>query len=147
LRTGAEGRSVSPSKPKELTVRADLAEVDRVREFLRESLRGLTVTEEDALKLELSLHEILVNIALYAYPRTSGKMSVRIWKGDGTFFMEIRDRGIPFDPAGRPPPNLEEKIRKGTRGGFGVYLFKTLMDGYSYKRSDGENVLTIYKEL
>lgn len=136
-----------PSKPRELTVRADLAQVDRVREFLRESLEGTAVTEEDAMKLELSLHEIIVNIALYAYPRRRGKMSVRLWRDDTTFFMEIRDRGVPFDPAGRPPPDLQEKIRRGTMGGFGVYLFKTLMDGYSYKRADGENVLTVFMGL
>jgi anti-sigma regulatory factor (Ser/Thr protein kinase) len=138
---------LSAPEPKELTVRADLAEVDRVRGFLRENLRGLTVTEEDVLKLELSLHEIFVNIALYAYPQASGEMSVRVWSDDGTFFMEIRDRGVPFNPADRPPPDLDEKIRRGTRGGFGVYLFKTLMDGFTYERAGGENVLTVYKKL
>jgi len=61
--------------------------------------------------------------------------------------MEIRDRGVPFDPADRPPPDLDEKIRRGTRGGFGVYLFKTLMDGFTYKRAGCENVLTVYKKL
>jgi anti-sigma regulatory factor (Ser/Thr protein kinase) len=132
---------------KELTVRADLAEIDRVRGFLYESLHGLALAEEDLLKLELSLHEIFVNIALYAYPGATGEMSVRIWDDAGTFYMEIRDRGVPFDPAAWPPPDLDEKIRRGTRGGFGVHLFKTLMDGFSYRRADGENILTIYKKL
>jgi serine/threonine-protein kinase RsbW len=132
---------------KELTVRADLAEIDRVRGFLRESLHGLPLAEEDLLKLELSLHEIFVNIALYAYPGAAGEMSVRVWDDAGTFYMEIRDRGVPFDPIAWPPPDLDENIRRGTRGGFGVHLFKTLMDGFSYRRADGENILTIYKKL
>lgn len=131
----------------ELRVRADLTEVDRVRVFLRESLQGLAVTEEDAMKLELSLHEIIVNIAMHAYPQGNGEMSVRLWIDDGTFYMEIRDWGIPFDPADRPPPDLDEKIRRGTRGGLGVFLFKTLMDGYTYTRDSGENILTTYKKL
>jgi anti-sigma regulatory factor (Ser/Thr protein kinase) len=61
--------------------------------------------------------------------------------------MEIRDSGVPFNPADRPPPDLDEKIRRGTRGGLGVYLFKTLMDGYSYRRVGGENILTIFKKI
>ncbi len=132
---------------KELTVRADLAEIDRVRGFLRESLHGLPLGEEDLLKLELSLHEIFVNIALHAYPGAAGEMSVRVWEDAGTLYVEIRDRGIPFDPVAWPPPDLDEKIRLGTKGGFGVHLFKTLMDGFSYRRADGENILTIYKKL
>lgn len=132
---------------KELTVRADLAEIDRVRGFLYESLHGLRLAEEDLMKLELSLHEIFVNIALYAYPGATGEMSVRVWDDAGTFYMEIRDRGVPFDPVAWPPPDLDDKIRRGTRGGFGVHLFKTLMDGFSYRRDDGENILTIYKKL
>lgn len=130
-----------------MTVRADLAEVDRVRAFLRDHLRDLALGEEDALKVELSLHEILVNIVLYAYPQGPGEMTVRISGEPGTLVLEIRDGGVPFDPAGRPPPDLDEKIRRGSRGGLGVYLFKTLMDGFSYRREGGENVLTIRKTL
>jgi anti-sigma regulatory factor (Ser/Thr protein kinase) len=130
-----------------LTVRADLAEVDRVRLFLRDSLGGVAVAEEEAMKIELSLHEIFVNVAMYAFPQGDGEASLRTWIDQGTFYVEIRDRGIPFDPADRPTPDLEEKIRRGTRGGLGVFLFKTLMDGFSYQRNDGENVLKIFKKL
>lgn len=132
---------------RELTVRADLAEVDRVRAFLRDHLRDLALGEEDALKVELSLHEILVNIVRYAYPQTPGEMTVRLSEEPGVLVVEIRDGGVPFDPAGRPPTDIEEKIRRGSKGGLGVYLFKTLMDGYSYRREGGENILTIRKTL
>jgi anti-sigma regulatory factor (Ser/Thr protein kinase) len=130
-----------------LKVRADLAEVDRVRTFLRENLKDLEVTEEDAMRLELSLHEIVVNIALYAYPQGNGEMSVKIQHADGTLTLEIRDRGVPFDPTGQPPPDLEQTIRGTKRGGFGIVLFKSLMDGYAYKRDAGENILTVFKRI
>ena len=133
--------------PKQLTVRADLAEVDRVRAFLRESLDGVALSEEDAMKIELSLHEIFVNVAMCAFPQGNGEASLKTWIDQGTFYVEVRDRGVPFDPADRPAPDLDEKLRRGTRGGLGVFLFKTLMDGYAYRRSGGENVLTIFKKL
>jgi anti-sigma regulatory factor (Ser/Thr protein kinase) len=135
-------------RPAELTVPADLGQVDKVRLFLRRWINGLGLGEEDAMKLELSLHEIFVNIALYAYPDgRPGTMTLRIWNDAGVLYMEIRDRGIPFDPAEKPTPDLEEIARLGTRGGLGVFLFKTLMDGYAYRRDGDENVLTVHKTI
>jgi anti-sigma regulatory factor (Ser/Thr protein kinase) len=132
---------------KTLKVRADLKDIGRVRGFLRDNLRGFSLAEEDVMKLELSLHEIFVNIAMYAYPGGKGEMSLRIWREHRTLHMEFRDRGIPFNPAAKPAPDLEEKIRQGTRGGLGIFLFKALMDGYAYRREGGENVLTICKNV
>jgi anti-sigma regulatory factor (Ser/Thr protein kinase) len=138
---------LSLQAPKELRVPAELAAIERVRGFLREHLQGMEISEENAIMVELALHEILTNIARYAYPQGRGEMNVRIWSCDKTLYMEIRDKGIPFNPAGRPPLDLKEKIRQGTSGGLGVFLFKTLMDGHSYLRKGDENVLTIYKKL
>ncbi|HVP90492.1 MAG TPA: ATP-binding protein [Terriglobales bacterium] len=135
------------SGAKTLTVKADLAAIDRAREFLRDNLRGLSLAEEDVLRIELSLHEILVNIARYAYPKGDGEMSLRVWREDGTLRMEFRDRGVPFNPAERPAPDIEERIRRGAKGGLGIHLFKTLMDGYSYRREGAENVLTVFKKV
>ncbi len=141
-------QEIKDHRPAELTVPADLGQVDRVRLFLRRRIHGLALGEEDAMKLELSLHEIFVNIALYAYPDGGeGTMTLRIWDDSGVLYMEIRDRGIPFDPAEKPPPDLEKIARMGTRGGLGVFLFKTFMDGYAYRRDGGENVLTVYKTI
>jgi anti-sigma regulatory factor (Ser/Thr protein kinase) len=134
-------------EPLELRTRASLGEIDRVRRFLRQSLHGLAVSEEDAMKMELSLHEIFVNISLYAYPMGGGEMLLRIWRRDHRVFLEFRDRGVPFDPARKPHPDIEENIRLGKRGGLGVFLFKTLMDGYTYRREKGENILQVYKRI
>jgi anti-sigma regulatory factor (Ser/Thr protein kinase) len=130
-----------------MTVQADLKDVGRVRGFLRANLRGFHLSEEDVMKIELSLHEIFVNIAMYAYPEGEGAMSLRIWHEGRTLHMEFRDRGVPFNPSEQPTPDLDEKIRRGTKGGLGIFLFKTLMDGYTYRREDGENVLTISKKV
>ena len=138
---------MKPKDSKELKVRADLAEIDRVRAFLKRSLAGLTLSEDDGMKVELSLHEIFVNIALYAYPQGGGDMALRIWSRDRTLFLEFRDRGVPFDPGNRPSPDLEENLRRGHRGGLGIFLFKTLMDGYDYRREGDENILTVYKAI
>lgn len=132
-----------------IVVPASLEGVDRVRRFLRDYLSGLGLKkEEDELKIELALHEICVNIALYAYPEgREGDLAIRIWRDDGTLFMEIRDRGVPFDPVKKPDPDLIARFRVGTRGGLGVYFFRKMMDGLSYRRVGDENILTVSKKI
>jgi serine/threonine-protein kinase RsbW len=133
---------------KEIVVPAALIEVDRVRRFLRDYLGGLGLKEEDELKIELALHEICVNIALYAYPEgRAGDLAIRIWRDEGTLFMEIRDRGVPFDPVKKPNPDLMARFSRGKRGGLGVFFFRTMMDGLSYRRDGGENILTVSKKI
>jgi serine/threonine-protein kinase RsbW len=133
---------------KEIVVPASLKEVDRVRRFLRDYLSGLGLKEEDELKIELALHEICINIALYAYPEgRAGDLAIRIWRDKRTLFMEIRDRGVPFNPVKKPNPDLMARFRSGKRGGLGVFFFRTMMDGLSYKRDGDENILTISKKI
>lgn len=133
---------------REITVPAALGEVPRVRAFIHDYVAGLGFGEEDRVKIELSLHEICVNIALYAYPEgRPGEMTVRVWRDGGDLFIEVCDRGAPFDPVRKKDPDLRLKLRCGTPGGLGVYFYKTLMDGLSYRRSRGRNVLTLRKAL
>jgi anti-sigma regulatory factor (Ser/Thr protein kinase) len=132
----------------ELIVPASLKEVDRVRRFLCDYLGCLGLKEEDELKIELALHEICVNIALYAYPEgQAGDLAIRIWRNDGTLFIEVRDRGVPFDPVKKSNPDMLARLRSGKRGGLGVFFFRTMMDGLSYRRDGGENILTVSKNI
>jgi anti-sigma regulatory factor (Ser/Thr protein kinase) len=131
----------------ELRVAADLRAMDKVRTFIKKTLGSVELTEEDGFKIELSLHEICINIALYAYPGGKGEIVLRTWlDGEGAWF-EFRDTGIAFDPKPAKPPDIQEKLRTGGRGGFGIYLFQTLMDGFEYRREAGQNVLRVFKKL
>jgi serine/threonine-protein kinase RsbW len=133
---------------RELAVPALLGEVDRVRSFLHDYVADLSLDEEDRLKIELALHEICVNIAMYAYPEgRRGDMAVRLWRDDGSLFIQVRDNGVPFNPVKKKNPDLLVKLRRGIPGGLGVYFFRTLMDGLSYRRSGGQNILTVRKAI
>lgn len=131
----------------ELRVAADLRAMDKVRAFMKKVLRGVDMTEEDRFKIELSLHEICINIALYAYPGEQGEIVLRSWLDGEDACFEFRDTGVAFDPRPARTPDISEKLRTGGRGGFGIYLFRTLMDGYEYRREEGQNVLFVFKKL
>jgi sigma-B regulation protein RsbU (phosphoserine phosphatase) len=138
---------LTASQWKELEVEANLAETDRIRRFLREMLHGMSFAEEELMKLELALHEVFVNIVSHAFPDGDGHITIRFRHENDVFYVEVRDRGTPFNPDKVPPLDLDKKLRSGTAGGFGIYLFKTLADGYSYRRDGNENVLTLFKRI
>ena len=144
---GIRGQPLIAPEWNELRVKADLAEIERVRDFLRQRMHGIIIAEEETIKVELALHEIFVNVVMHAYPNGDGDVVIRIQSDENAFCIEIRDRGIPFNPDEIPPIDLDKKILLGTGGGLGIYLFKTLMDEYSYRRDGDENVLTICKRI
>jgi len=132
---------------KTLKIISDMAEVKKIRSFLRENLKELNLSEKDYFIVELSLLEICINIIKYAYPQEKGEIFLKTWQQKKKIFLEIRDDGIPFDPRESEAPNIEEIIENNKKGGFGIFLALKLMDGFDYKRDNNQNILTIYKKL
>ena len=131
---------------KTLTFRSELAELDKLRSFLRGYLRGWEISEEDFFKIELALVEICTNVIRYGYPEGIGDIQVKAWHEDEKFYLEIRDSGVPFDPSRIRKPSLKDLATKERMGGLGIFLARKLMDGFAYRREDDQNVLTMCKK-
>lgn len=131
----------------ELQVAAELSSLDRIRGFLEKTMEGVALSEEERLRIALALHEICVNIIRYAYPGAKGGISLKIWRNRRKVFLEIRDKGIPFDPRKKAVPDPRKKIKAGEKSGWGIFLSRSLMDEFAYRRAGGENVLTIAKKI
>lgn len=132
---------------KTLTVKSNLAELNKIRAFLKANLSVLSISENDYYTIELSLLEICVNIIRYAYPEDRGEIHLRTWKDNNRFYLEISDEGVPFDPRQVEEPDVEKIISNGQKGGFGIFIARKLMDGFDYKREKDRNILTIYKTI
>jgi serine/threonine-protein kinase RsbW len=130
-----------------LKITGGLAEAEKIRTFLRENLQALNLSDNTYYKIELSLLEICINIVRYAYSEDEGEISLKIWQQQEKLFFEIRDWGIPFNPRKSKKPDIEEIIRKGKKGGLGIFISRKLMDGFDYKRENEQNVLTMYKRI
>ncbi|MCX6562473.1 MAG: ATP-binding protein [Candidatus Aminicenantes bacterium] len=130
-----------------LSIAADLSEVDGVRQFLKDSLADIDISEEDGFKIELALVEMVVNVIRYAYPDGGGVLAIEIRKDRHRVIIEIRDSGLPFDPCRAPKPDIDEVVAAGRKGGLGIYLTRELMDECLYRRDGGQNILTLVKKL
>jgi anti-sigma regulatory factor (Ser/Thr protein kinase) len=61
----------------------------------------------------------------------------------GTFI----DRGTPYDPLAKEDPDITLSIEERQIGGLGIFMVKKSMDDVAYEYSDGQNILTLTKNL
>jgi sigma-B regulation protein RsbU (phosphoserine phosphatase) len=130
---------------KSLKVRSELAQLEKIRNFIKENLKEFSLSEEDYFRIELSVVEICTNIIRYAYPGTTGDLYLKTWHRDAVIYWEIKDNGVPFNPTQLKDWDIKEMISLKKKGGLGIFLARKLMDGFSYRRDDDQNVLTISK--
>ena len=132
---------------KQLTIDCKLSEIDKVRKFLFQNLINCNLSEEEYFSIELSLLEICTNIVRYAYPDKKDKIFLKTWREKNIFFLEIRDKGIQFDPRKAKKPDIDEILKTEQVGGFGVFISREFMDGFDYKREDNQNILIVSKKI
>ena len=131
-----------------------VADKDKLEEAIKpiiEVLESLEVESKIIYKINLTLEELLVNVALYAYPKgEEGYLSVgyEIMDNPKQIVITIKDKGKPFDPLTEvKEPDLDASIEDRKIGGLGVFLAKKTMDELIYHRIGDENVLIIKKTL
>jgi anti-sigma regulatory factor (Ser/Thr protein kinase) len=132
---------------KSLTVKSELADIEKIRVFLEMTLKDLHLSEEAYYLIELSILEMCINIVRYAYPGEKGEITIRIWNRGKKIFFEIKDWGIPFDPRKVPEPDVREMVKQGQTGGLGIFLSRQLMNGFEYKREKDQNILLMFKSI
>lgn len=132
---------------KTIRVQADLKAMNDIRDFMHSALDGMPFSDDESSSISLAAHEICVNIALYAYPEEKGTIELKTWTEDNRMWIEIRDVGVPFDPRTAADPDIREKVHSARMGGWGIYLTRSLMDSFDYRRENGENILLLSKAL
>ena len=60
---------------------------------------------------------------------------------------KLVDQGVPYDPLKKEDPDLDVEVEDRSVGGFGIFMVKNSMDEVTYEYRDGQNILTIRKDL
>ena len=134
---------------KELTVQADVANIGVVTDFVNEELDALDCPMKAQLQIDVAIDELFSNIARYAYPHHVGQATVRIEVDDDPMAVIITfiDSGKPFDPLMRDDPDVTLGADERQIGGLGIFVVKKTMDAIDYEYKDGQNILTIRKNM
>ena len=130
---------------KSITVEAKIENVDKVTEFVNEVLEEKDCPLKVQMQLDVAIDEIFGNIAYYAYGKGSGNATIQIEMEDNP--PKIIDQGIPYNPLENKDPDITLDIEDREIGGLGIFLVKKTMDELSYEYVDGQNILTMKKEL
>ena len=133
---------------KDLTIEAKTENLDDVIAFVNSELKKLGCGVKQQMQIEISVEEIFVNIAHYAYTPEVGTATIRVDNdGANTFTITFIDSGIPYNPLEKADPDITLSAEERQIGGLGIFMVKKNMDDVKYEHLDGHNILTLTKRL
>ncbi len=114
--------------------------------YIEERCRALGCGEKALSRISVSSSEILANIDSYAY-ENGGEVEITISRSGRRLTITFKDSGAPFDPLSVKPPDVTAPLSEREPGGLGIFIVRKLMSSVRYEYADGQNVLTVEKEL
>ena len=131
----------------EKTFDAKDEKLHEVISFVEEELEARGADMKTIMAVSVSLEEIFVNIAHYAYPETEGTATLRMIYADHTLELSLIDSGIPFNPLEIEDPDIHAGLEDRDVGGLGIFMVRKYMDECRYERKDGQNIFTMKKVI
>lgn len=134
---------------KELDVQAVKENLPAVLEFVAGHLKELGCTGRIRTQISVAVEEIFVNISSYAYDPDVGPATIRVETKEEplSVILSFIDNGRPYDPLAKPDPDIKIPIRYRQKGGLGIFMVKKSMDDVRYEYREGQNILTIVKNI
>src|ERR1700733_15238597 len=126
-----------------LILPASAGSISALSEFVRGGAVATGIADDELVKLDLVLEEILINVARYAYTPETGAVEVAYAQaGPGKLHVEIADYGRVFNPLQADPPDLSRGLADRPIGGLGVFLVRSMVDSIDYRREQDRNILS-----
>ena len=132
-----------------LTLPATLESIEIATDFLNGILENAGCSLRDQTKLDIALDELMSNVARYAYAPGTGDitLSAEILEEPKRIVLTLTDSGVPYDPLKKDDPDVSLSADERGIGGLGIFIVKQSMDDMTYAYLDGQNVVTIIKNL
>jgi serine/threonine-protein kinase RsbW len=126
----------------------NLSELERVISLLKDFCDKHRLPENDGFRIRLAVEEIITNSIKYS-SLDSGSLTleVRLFFQPHKVIVQTEDNGVPFDPLSRGEPDVDCELDKREAGGLGLHFVRHLMDGVSYERREGKNIIRMTKNI
>lgn len=133
---------------KNLILPNDVQEVPKLAAFVDEVCEAAGMDMSTTMQMNLAIEEAVVNVMEYAYPEgTKGEVRIEAQTYDTYVEFTLTDDGKPFNPTEKGEVDITLSAEERSIGGLGIMLVKHYMDDTKYKYVDGQNVLTLRKNL
>lgn len=132
----------------DIKLKNEISELRTLASELESFAEQAELAPKVAYNLSLCLDELVTNIINYGYPKhESGEIDIYIKYENNTMTIVIIDSGTEFNPLDRESPNVEAPLEERTVGGLGIFIVKKLCDSITYRRSHGQNILTLTMKM
>ena len=130
------------------TVAALPENIGILQEFVCAQAKKARMPDATTMRLELLVEELALNIMNYGYESLPGKitLSCEVESSDPQqkkFLMEIRDKGVPFNPLIKPDADTGLDVESREPGGLGIFLTKQIADELRYHHDGTSNILVV----
>ncbi|MDH8700953.1 serine/threonine-protein kinase RsbW [Dysgonomonadaceae bacterium PH5-43] len=133
---------------KRLIIKNEISEISRLNKFVEECGKELDISMGLAMSLNLAIEEAVSNVIMYASPETKKQdIYIDVEQTKDFLVFTIIDKGIEFDPTQKEDTDVTLPIEERSIGGLGIFLIKKIMDEVTYKREEGQNILTLRKKI
>ena len=134
---------------KEMNIEATIDNIPTVTAWVDEQLEALDCPMKAQMQIDIAIDELFSNIARYAYNPETGPATVRVEVVENPMAVVITfiDKGIPYDPLKQEDPNTHLPAEEREIGGLGIFMVKKTMDDINYEYKDGQNILTLKKDI
>lgn len=133
-----------------LVVPSSLDSLSKISDYIVLAARAAGLDDHAVWEVQLAVDEAATNIILHAYGDhgLEGPITVETKLTGDEFTVYLHDRGVSFDPATVPEPDLVSPVEDRVTGGLGLYLMRTLMDKVDFRFDvDGSNMLKMAKRM
>lgn len=129
--------------------RASLEDIPKVTAFAERELEKYDCSAKAVVQISVAIDEIYSNIVRYGYKNASGFVTVELFAQDEENAVCIRfiDEGVPYNPLAKEDPDVTLSADEREIGGLGIFMVKKTMDGVEYKYENGQNILTLKKNI
>lgn len=124
--------------PAALQLRADMAQLGRLTEWVDGRVAALALDERQAYALRLCIEELAGNVLLHA-----GADALRVTVDGPPLQLVVEDDGPEFDPSAVPEPALPGSLDEAGVGGLGLLLTRRYSRGLAYARQAGWNRVSV----
>jgi serine/threonine-protein kinase RsbW len=131
-----------------LALDGNAGELERLATHLGEFCRQNGLEGDVEFDLNLVLEELFMNTIRHGGCRDQADAArIQLRVADGAVELAYSDRGIPFNPLDVPAPRIDAPLEERKPGGLGIHLVRQIMSDVRYRRSDGENQLTMARRM
>jgi serine/threonine-protein kinase RsbW len=119
---------VSAEQEFDLSIKASLDNLLKVRQYIDQAGERLGVNESALADLRLVVDEAVTNVIIHGYDDLDGMVELNMERDGDAVIIRVRDRAKTFDASHVSAPQLDTALKDRPFGGMGIFLIKKMTD-------------------